>query len=1720
MMIRVTKTSIFILVLSLLFLLSCNNNFFNKGGEEEADTPTNNVGKTGSVKISYKIGSSNNRTVVADFSVQITSWTVTLSQGGYTRTSSSTTNGPVEIKNVEIGEWAVLVQGKNDSDEVVASGNGFVTVVEGQDSNCDVKITFSQSENGSGSMFLKLVFPISTDITDVSADLYRYSDSSHIQFFNFNFTDFTTKETNYSVTFTNDALLQSGAYQLVINFKRGTIDAGTFREAINIWDNVISNKWIGSNGTLLDYREFSGTDFFNNNANLQNVTFNNIVFLFSSVDNTYDLDITTDSFTFTPTQSIGGQKIEYDWNAGGYTGITSGSVSVNLNVNNTETNTLIIKVTAPDRQTIKEYRFNITRKYRLIYDGNGATGGTAPEGTNYDYNNIATILGNTGNLTKTNSLFAGWNTNANGSGTPYCKDETIDMTTDITLFAQWVKGEFWIAGQNKDNSSAIYNIGGSGAATITPNILYKDIFVKGNDMYIAGRAGSDASLYKNSVSQFTLTNAEINSVFEINGKVLVCGKSTDTNIPFYCYDNGAKYTFGNNTSTATDICSDGVNIYITGSKDNKPYIFISNIYSPGAVLEKELSASTMGAANAVIINDYVIYVVGVIQGAAYFWTSNDDGKTFSAGTALNGSDVVANGIAKNGNDIYIVGRTLTGACYWYSSESTINFGDCKTLTTNSFAQSVAIIDNKAYIVGGDHSSPTYSNNAMLWTVAGAGTPTTYKLWHTDSTDPVNKNCYANSITAKNYAVTLYPTTTYGSLYIETVPAGCGANIKAFTKTGWTWDGWYNNAGLTGAAYLNGTQFSIDAVNADYTFYAKWTPPGTFAVGNIGPAGGYVFHDKGSETNGWRYMEIAPPIGLQGAFGINQYVWSTDAKKSELAGTEESLGSGKLNTQKIINQNGDGGDYAAKVATQFITNYNGVEYNDWFLPSYHEYDQIQINSLGNITGIGWDYWTSSEQSANSAYYAYGTSLPNNGAKYSGDYQYRRQVRPIRAFANDNPTYIVLYDGNGATTGAPPTDTIYHEKGAEVTVASKGALDYTYKYFSGWNTQKDGNGTWYTEGAKFIITNNVTLYAQWVEAVPISTPEELAAIGTNATTLSGSYFLMNDIDISTYNGGAWTPIGEITGSFTGTLDGNGKKITNLTISSADLYLGLFGMTSNTAMIKNLGIDGVNITNTANGSVAGHRYTGTLVGNNLGMIQNCYFINGNIKVENSIATYSTFSGGITGLNKGTVEKSFSSVNVKSLGSSGGIAGCNNESGNIIYCYAMGNIGGINGANFGGLVGVLENASIQYSYSTGRVTDGSIMGGLVGNALGVCTITASYYDKETSGRNDTGKGEPKTTALMKQQSTFQPGTNNWDFTNIWGMNAKNWGYPYLLNNYPANVYTVLYDANEGTGGVPPFDNTFYKTGDTVTVKDNTGSLAKTGYSLIGWTTDSVGTGTIYSYDGANTTIPVGTVNVTLYAKWSINNYTLNYEANGGSGTLPSSAVYQYNSSVTVPAHILSKSGFAFDGWTTNTNGWGKIYFSGNTFNMPGNDLTLYARFVAPINDFKVLSLVFANKSGGTALKLEDGDQIIITFSQAVIPSSIHQNMTAGGTLTSSSYTMPYLRISNDGNDGESDFYIVQRDTWNIGQLKLYGDMKNATSGPYYYCDAEFTSISLSANSKTLTITLGNISSLYINSFVSQTSSANIRFYPSGNIKRTLDNAFISQSEYYCNTVGITATF
>ena len=239
-------------------------------------------------------------------------------------------------------------------------------------------------------------------------------------------------------------------------------------------------------------------------------------------------------------------------------------------------------------------------------------------------------------------------------------------------------------------------------------------------------------------------------------------------------------------------------------------------------------------------------------------------------------------------------------------------------------------------------------------------------------------------------------------------------------------------------------------------------------------------------------------------------------------------------------------------------------------------------------------------------------------------------------------------------------------------------------------------------------------------------DLKAIGTGSYTLSATYRLSNDIDASASaieNGGSgFVPIGNETTFFTGKLQGAGHAIKNLTIQRpAANCIGLFGYIS-LATIDSLGV--------TKAKISGNYYVGSIVGFNLGRINNC----------NAGGTITGISivGGIAGENDDTINNCYAASNCYASGEMlsgstvGGIAGrC--DFGAIGNCHSTGNIKG-DIVEVGGIAGEIDRSTISQCYSTGNVTGGSYVGGIIGlNQEGTISIC---YSTGNISSNSNGSG------------------------------------------------------------------------------------------------------------------------------------------------------------------------------------------------------------------------------------------------------------------------------------------------------------------------------------------------------------------------------------------------
>jgi uncharacterized repeat protein (TIGR02543 family) len=187
--------------------------------------------------------------------------------------------------------------------------------------------------------------------------------------------------------------------------------------------------------------------------------------------------------------------------------------------------------------------------------------------------------------------------------------------------------------------------------------------------------------------------------------------------------------------------------------------------------------------------------------------------------------------------------------------------------------------------------------------------------------------------------------------------------------------------------------------------------------------------------------------------------------------------------------------------------------------------------------------------------------------------------------------------------------------------------------------------------------------------------------------------------------------------------------------------------------------------------------------------------------------------------------------------------------------------------------------------------------------------------------------------------------------------------------TYTVSYEANGATSGTAPDEQTKTE-GIDLTLATNTGSLARTGYTFAGWNTAADGSGDDYAEGAIYTT----DANLALYAKWTANQYTVSYDANGAtSGTAPDEQTKNEGVDLTLATNSgnLARTGYTFAGWNTAADGSGDDYAEGAIYATDA-DLTLYAKWAA--NQYSVT----LNRQGGSG----GAGSVIATF-DAPMPSA-----------------------------------------------------------------------------------------------------------------------------------------
>jgi len=303
---------------------------------------------------------------------------------------------------------------------------------------------------------------------------------------------------------------------------------------------------------------------------------------------------------------------------------------------------------------------------------------------------------------------------------------------------------------------------------------------------------------------------------------------------------------------------------------------------------------------------------------------------------------------------------------------------------------------------------------------------------------------------------------------------------------------------------------------------------------------------------------------------------------------------------------------------------------------------------------------------------------------------------------------------------------------------------------------GGGSGQSEATAFLVNNETDLRRVGTET------------GSGNWTLSAYYKQTANITL-TYE---WIPIGigstkgvvtSDADAFKGTYDGGGFSISGLKISNpSSLEVGLFGKMVSTSTVKNVRLIGVDITGpvTSSGNEVGG-IAGFMA--KYGTVQNCG-VSGSVKGNgnNTVGiNYFYDVGGVVGQNLGIIENCYSTADVKKItytnnansGAYGGIAGGNG--GTVRNCYSTGNISAFSDSWTGGIVG-FNSGTVEYCYATGNISSGYYLvriGGITGLSSDNTTVRYCVaLDTSIIGGSNIGGQSPPAGRIISDSSSYSP--------------------------------------------------------------------------------------------------------------------------------------------------------------------------------------------------------------------------------------------------------------------------------------------------------------------------------------------------------------------------------
>jgi uncharacterized repeat protein (TIGR02543 family) len=907
-----------------------------------------------------------------------------------------------------------------------------------------------------------------------------------------------------------------------------------------------------------------------------------------------------------------------------------------------------------------------------------------------------------------------------------------------------------------------------------------------------------------------------------------------------------------------------------------------------------------------------------------------------------------------------------------------------------------------YTISYNANSPTSGSQAgthvgaagSTFTVLSAGTAVktgyTFAGWATSSSATTADYAASSKVTMPGSNLTLYAVWTavkYTLTY--NVNGGTGApaagsfetgtnNVTLSstvpTRTGYVFGGWDTvvNSGNGNTNYASGATYSMPSSNT--TLYAKWTI-----------ANGTLAYNANSGTTTQASVTAAGNTTTTVANGSN-----TNRTGYDFAGWNSKA-------------DGTGTSYAVGSTFTLSANVTTTIYAQWTLSKYTLVFNVNggvgtPQSQSYVQGATTTMPVSNPTRAGYNFAGWNSQADGNGTAYNGSFL--MPGNDLTLYAKWNAiTYNVTYNNNSATySGATGTvtDATDYTAAQSVTVAAATGLSNTTGsvtyLFTGWNTSADGSGTDYMPSSTFSMpAGNRTLYAMWVDAsIEIAYN---ANGGTNApananTTLNSTFTIdSTPPQRSGYTFAGWN-----------VQDGNpggGPHAAGSTITP----------NSNEVLVAQWTAVNYTVTfDTDGGSTAPSQQTNKNIGNTISITSSEPTKSGYTFLGWKDAAGNVYpAGGSFSLGAGSVTltaqwqgRAFTLTYDANSGTAAPASETRNYNASANLSATQPTRTGYTFQGWNSLVGGTGNAynaSASYTMPNGNAT-----------LFAQWTANTYVFAYNTQGGSTAPSSSNKAYNASVSVSATPPNRTGFTFAG-WNTTAAGTGTTYfasasftmpdadvtLYAQWTKTAYTLYYNTNGGQG---VFSSQPVKYSESVTV-DST-APTKTGYTFTGWNTAADGSGFDHTPRGVFT-LNVES-NVTLFAKWTAVSYTVTYSANTGSGA-PTGGTHTFGASVTTASKgSMALTNYRFIGWNTRDDGSGTTYVEGASFNMPAENVILYAQWISSL--YEIAYNANGGAGGPDGADVNDGTSYTVDSIQPVRPGYTFDGWKlADGTPTISTY-------------------------------------------------------------------------------------------------------------------------